>query len=113
MRRAVCERDRVDVLSGEPETVDVPRDDGSSQRIYRCPSCRIALFSEYTYPEVWFVRGGTLDEPRRVRPDVHIFTKSKVNWVTLPEDVPAFEVFYKLDELWPAASLERLQALRD
>jgi hypothetical protein len=73
----------------------------------------VALFSEYTYPEVWFVRAGTLDEPRGIRPDVHIFTKSKVNWVTLPEGVPAFEVFYKLDELWPAESLERVQALRD
>jgi hypothetical protein len=109
----LIEADRVEMLSGEPEAVDVPRDDGSSQRIYRCPSCRIALFSEYTYPEVWFVRGGTLDEPRRVRPDVHIFTKSKVHWVTLPAGVPAFEIYYKLDELWPAASLERLQALRD
>ena len=109
----LIEADRVEVLSGEPAPVDVPRDDGSSQRIYRCPDCKVALFSEYTYPEVWFVRAGTLDEPRGIRPDVHIFTKSKVNWVTLPEGVPAFEVFYKLDELWPAESLERVQALRD
>ena len=109
----LIERDRVEVLSGEPETVDVPRDDGSSQRIYRCPDCKVALFSEYTYPEVWFVRAGTLDAPRGIEPDVHIFTKSKVNWVTLPEDVPAFEVFYKLDELWPTESLDRVHALRD
>ena len=107
----LIEAGRVDVRSGEPEAVDVPRDDGSSQRIYRCPGCKIALFSEYTYPEVWFVRAGTLDEPRGIEPDVHIFTKSKVNWVTLPETVPAFDVFYPLDELWPPASLERLRAL--
>jgi hypothetical protein len=106
----LIERDRVEV-SGELEAVDVPRDDGSSQRIYRCPQCRVALCSEYTYPSIWFVRAGTLDEPRGIEPDVHIFTKSKVGWVTLPESVPAVDVFYDRHDLWPAASLERLEAL--
>jgi hypothetical protein len=107
----LIEADRVEVVSGEPEPVDVPRDDGSTQRIYRCPGCRIAVFSEYTRPGIWFVRGGTLDEPRDVKPDVHIYIRSKVGWVTLPESVPAFEQFYDLRAMWPAASLERLDAL--
>jgi hypothetical protein len=106
----LIEAARVEV-SGDPEAIDVARDDGSSQRNYRCPACEIALFSEYTYPEIWFVRAGTLDEPRGVEPDVHIFTKSKVGWVTLPESVPAVDVFYDRHDLWPAASLERLEAL--
>ena len=109
----LIERDRVEMLSGEPQAVDVPRDSGGMQRIYRCPNCQVALFSEYTYPEVWFVRGGTLDEPRSVTPDVHIFTRSKVDWVQIPESAAAFDVFYKLDELWPSESLERIQALGD
>ena len=58
-----------------------------------------------------FVRGGTLDEPWSVTPDVHIFTKSKLSWVTLPESVPAFEVYYDRKVLWPAASLERIEAV--
>jgi hypothetical protein len=45
-------------------------------------------------------------------PDVHIFTRSKLPWVELPESVPAFEVFYDMEELWPASSRERLQAVR-
>ena len=45
-------------------------------------------------------------------PDVHIFTRSKLPWVTLPEDVPAYAVYYDTEKLWPAVSLERLQALR-
>jgi hypothetical protein len=28
--------------------------------------------------------------------------------VTLPEGVPAVEVFYDLDELWPRESLQRI-----
>jgi hypothetical protein len=107
----LLEAERVEVLSGEPQTVDAPRDDGSAQRIFRCPSCQVAVFSEYGWPEVRFVRGGTLDEPSTVTPDVHIFTRSKLPWVTIPDDIPAFDVYYDSRTLWPAASLERLDAI--
>jgi len=106
----LIEADRVEVR-GEPQPVDAPRDDGSAQRIFRCPSCQVAVFSEYGWPEVWFVRGGTLDDPSAVRPDVHIFTRSKLPWVTLPDDTPAFDIYYDSRTLWPAASLERLDAV--
>jgi hypothetical protein len=71
----------------------------------------VAIFSEYGRPEVRFVRGGTLDQPSEVTPDVHIFTKSKVGWITLPDSAPAFEVYYDRNALWPAASLARLDAI--
>ena len=107
----LIEADRVELLAGDPHPVDVPRDDGSKQRIFRCPTCQVAVFSEYGRPEVRFVRGGTLDQPSGVVPDVHIFTKSKVSWVTLPDSAPAFEVYYDSKALWPGASLERLKAV--
>jgi hypothetical protein len=107
----LIETDRVELLAGEPRAVDVPRDDGSMQRIYRCPDCQVAVFSQYTWPELRFVRAGTLDDPSGVAPDVHIFTKSKLPWVQLPDSVPAVEIFYDRDELWPARSLERLETL--
>jgi hypothetical protein len=107
----LIEADRVELVACEPRPVDVPRDDGSVQRIYRCPSCQVAVFSEYGWPEVRFVRGGTLDETSAVRPDVHIFTRSKLPWVAIPDDTPSFEVYYDSRKLWPAASLERLDAI--
>jgi hypothetical protein len=107
----LIETDRVELLAGDPQPVDVPRDDGSSQRIFRCPTCQVAVFSEYGHPGFRFVRAGTLDDPGSVAPDVHIFTRSKVPWVTLPESVPAFEVYYDSKSLWPAESLERRQAV--
>ena len=109
--RLLIETDRVELLAGDPQPVGVPRDDGSTQRIFRCPTCQVAVFSQYSRPEVRFVRGGTLDEPSGVTPDVHIFTTSKLSWITLPESVPAFEVYYDPKALWPAASLERLEAI--
>jgi hypothetical protein len=107
----LIEADRVELLSGEPLPVDVPRGGGNMQRIYRCPTCQVAVYSQYTRPEFLYVRAGTLDEPRSITPDVHIFTKSKVDWVVIPEGVPAFDVFYDMQELWPAESLARSEAV--
>ena len=107
----LIEGDGVEVLEGAPQTVPVPRDDGPDQLIHRCPQCQVALFSQYTLREVSFVRGGTLDDPTDVTPDVHIYARSKVGWVTLPEGTPAFDVYYDERELWPAESLRRLEAI--
>jgi hypothetical protein len=106
----LIEAERVELITGAPQPVDVPRDDGTPQRIHRCPSCQIAVFSEYGRPEVLFVRGGTLDAPNAITPDVHIYTRSKVAWVTLPEGSPAFDEFYDARQLWPAESLSRYVA---
>jgi hypothetical protein len=107
----LIEADRVQLLAGAPQPVEAPRDDGSKQLIFRCPTCQVAVFSQYGRPEVMFVRGGTLDQPSGIAPDVHIFTRSKLPWITLPDSVPAFEVYYDSKALWPAASLERLRAI--
>ena len=111
MINLLIETDRVEHLVGEPQPVDAPRDDGSTQRILRCPTCQVAVYSHYGHPGVAFVRAGTLDDPSAVVPDVHIYTRSKVPWVTLPDSTPAFEVYYDSKALWPAASLDRLRAV--
>jgi hypothetical protein len=107
---ALIEDDRVELLSGEPEPISVPRSRGD-QQIWRCPTCQTALYSVYTNPRIRFVRTGTLDDPASVAPDVHIFTRSKLPWVELPESVPAFNVYYDTEKLWPEQSLARLNAL--
>ena len=93
---ALIESDRVALLQGEVELVDTPSNSGKGQRIARCPRCRIALWSHYAGAgdAVRFVRVGTLDEPDRFPPDVHIFTASKQPWVVLPEGVKAYPIFY-------------------
>ena len=111
MINLLIEAERVKVVTGAPLPVEVPRDDGSTQRIFRCPTCQVAIFSEYGRPELRYVRAGTLDQPSTITPDVHIFTKSKLNWITIPDSTPAFEVYYDMNALWPAANLERLNAI--
>ena len=78
----------------------------------RCPSCQTALWSDYGgRPNLRFVRVGTLDDPAALPPDVHIFVRSKLPWVTLPDGAPAFDVYYDSKSLWPEASLERRRAI--
>jgi hypothetical protein len=107
----LIEADRVELLGGEPQPISVPRSGGKKQKIWRCPTCQTALYSQYTSAKVRFVRAGTLDDPSAVEPDVHIFTRSKVPWVNLPDSQPAFDVYYDTQKLWPSESLERLEAL--
>ena len=110
---ALIESARVVVLKGEPEIVDTPSNSGKGQRIARCPTCRIALWSHYggAGDVVSFVRVGTLDEPDRLPPDIHIFTMSKQPWVVLPPGARAVDRYYKSAETWPEESLERRRAL--
>jgi hypothetical protein len=109
---ALIETDRVAVLAGEPQAVAVPTDGGRPHRIFRCAACQTALWSEYGgVAKLRFVRVGTLDDPAAIPPDVHIYTRSKQPWVTLPPDVPAFEAYYDSRKVWPAAGLERRRAI--
>ncbi|MFN0155538.1 MAG: GFA family protein [Gaiella sp.] len=109
----LIEADRLELGGVEPVEVALPRDDGTTQRVLRCPHCQVALYSHYSRGDVCFVRAGTLDDPHDVVPDVHIFTRSKVPWVIIPESQPAFDVFYDLPAQWSAESLERLAALNE
>ena len=110
---ALIETDRVNLLQGAPETVMTPSESGEGQRVVRCPDCRVALWSHYAGAgeAICFVRVGTLDDPDRLPPDIHIFTRSKQPWIVLPPGVPAVAAFYDRDEVWPAESLARRRAV--
>jgi hypothetical protein len=110
---AMIEADRVELLCGEVDVVDTPSESGQGQRISRCPACRVAVWSNYSGSGdvVRFIRVGTLDEPDRLPPDVHIFTASKQPWVVLPPGTPAVAEYYEASALWPAESLARRAAL--
>ena len=108
MLNALIETDRVELSSGHLQRFEMPTESGRPHGIFRCVTCGTALWSEYGGLSVLrFVRVGTLDDPQALRPDVHIYTRSKVSWVQLPEGVPTFEAYYDSKLVWPEASLER------
>ena len=109
---AIYEAERVEVLSGETQGYPQPTDSGRPHVIHRCVACGTAMWSNYGgLTKLRFVRVGTLDEPSALKPDVHIYTRSKQPWIVLPDGVPAFEAYYSSKELWPAESLERRKAV--
>ena len=93
---ALIEADRVETLKGAPEPVMTPSESGRGQQVWRCPECRVALWSNYGGAKdiLRFVRVGTLDAPGEVEPDIHIYTRSKLPWVRLPEGALAVEAYY-------------------
>lgn len=110
---AIIEADRIVMLAGQPVPVSVPTDSGMPHIISRCPACQSAVWSEYGgLPALRFVRVGTLDEPARFPPDVHIYTRSKLPWVVLPPATPAFEGYYDWRQVWPSESAARRRAAR-
>src|SRR5215475_6080859 len=103
---ALIETDRIEKLSGEPEAVSMPTDSGRPHDIYRCPTCRTAVWSDYgRRPALRFVRVGTLDDASLLPPDVHIFTRSKLPWVSLPEGAQIYDVYYDMQKVWSKESL--------
>lgn len=111
---ALIETDRVSLAAAAPEMVPTPSASGKGQSIARCPVCRIALWSHYAGAgtTLSFVRIGTLDEPDRFPPDIHIFTASKQPWVVLPAGVPSVPEYYDRRQYWPPESIARREVLR-
>ena len=109
---ALIETDRVEVLSGEIAPTAMPTDSGRPHLVYRCTGCGTTLWSDYGDRKAMsFLRATTLDDRAALPPDVHIFTRSKLPWVRLPDDARVFDVYYNMQTEWPAGSLARREAL--
>ena len=100
-------------FTGDPVAVTLPSASGAGQIVYRCPNCQVAVFSQYDVGDQFrFVRGGSLDDPGAVTPDVHIFTSTKLPWVGLGEGIPVFEEYYRRSEVWRPEAYARYKAIR-
>jgi hypothetical protein len=111
---ALIEAERVELLKGEVRVVETPSCSGKGQKISRCPNCHVAVWSCYSGlgDSLRFVRVGTLDDPARVPPDLHIYTAAKLPWLELPPGAAAVSEYYRAAEFWSADSLERFAALK-
>jgi len=112
---ALIESDRVVLLSGSPDAVETPSESGAGQSILRCPRCRVAVWSYYggARERISFVRVGTLDQPERCPPNIHIFVASKQPWVVIPDGAVAVPEYYQRSRYWPADSVTRYRAALD
>ena len=101
----------VESTSGAPRSCTLKGGSGKDHDVFFCATCGTYLWSRYhgVPGDSLFVRAGTLDDASEIGPDVHIYTQTKLAWLTLPNDVPSFEAFYELSKVWPAESLERFR----
>jgi hypothetical protein len=104
----------------KPVLIDTPSASGDGQMIARCPNCYVVLYSDYGGDGTWttYVRVGTLDDESKktVKPDIHIFTSTKMDWIDLTSEkergVPIMEEFYKWSQVWRKDALGRLDVLK-
>lgn len=110
----LIEGDRVEVFEGDPQPIRMRTESGHPHDIYRCPSCQSAMWSDYGGRK-WlrFLRLATLDESGAFTPDVHIYTRSKLPWVILPDGARVFAEYYDTRKEWPAESQARYKAAKD
>ena len=113
---SLVEGEHVELLGEEPEPVETATRSGKGQTIWRCPHCRVAVWSNYNGvgPDVYFIRSGTLLDPDVITPDTHIYASSKQPWVVLPEGAAQFETFYTckdIVELMGEEKARRIMAL--
>jgi len=106
------ERKFVEPSGAAPKSYLLKAGSGKDHEVFFCADCGTYVWSRYSIApgDCLFVRAGTLDNPAAVTPDVHIFTRSKLPWVRLPEGVQSYEAAYgDLSKVWSAESLKRLR----
>jgi hypothetical protein len=100
-------------IAGNTRAITLPTGSGAGYDLHFCAECGTYLWVRYHYHKVRViaVRGGTLDDVSKIKPQAHIFTRSMQAWMRLPEDVPSFAEACSRDEAWPAASVIKYNSL--
>jgi hypothetical protein len=111
---AFIEASQVDLLKGKLTQTTLPSASGKGQIFWRCAACGVTVWSNYPQsgPSIHFIRVGTLDDPSRAPPDIHIYTSTKQPWVVIPDGVPAVSEFYRPTDYWPAESAARFKSAK-
>lgn len=101
-----------------PILVAIPTQSKVGQTVAQCPLCRGNLWSYYADAGtlVTYLIASTLDRPWELEPDVHIFTRSRREFVSLNDGKPQFEenypdraVFYRPETKERVDALTELQ----
>ncbi|KAF3077312.1 hypothetical protein CFAM422_000703 [Trichoderma lentiforme] len=79
-----------------PILVTIPTQSKVGQTVAQCPLCRGSLWNYYADGGLFmtYIITSTLDRPWELEPDVHIFTRSKRDFITISDGKPQFEGQY-------------------
>ena len=97
------------ILSGTLKSCVGQTGSGKPHTVERCTTCSVAIRSFYhRHKNFCLVKGGTLDDPSAIEPNLHLFAGNKVPLIEIPDGVRVFEGDYDAKEVWPVESFGRL-----
>lgn len=89
-------------------TVTLQGGSGKPHKVCFCSKCSTKIYSIYSMPAILFIKAGSLDDPSLIKPDVHIFTRSKLPWLKIEDEgIPCYKEFYPIKEMWTPEMIQR------
>jgi len=101
-------RSSIRVVSGEPKLLEYQGSLGHPRRARACSNCDTRLWAEpINKPTLAILLPGTLRHVGQFQPVAHLWVRSALPWVTIPEGVAKYETQPKdpqeLIRLWQSA----------
>ena len=109
MRLAMwVDRSSLRVVAGEPKLLEFQGSHGRPRRARACGNCDTRLWAEpANKPAIAVLLPGTLRDASRFRPVAHLWVRSALPWVTIPDGIAKYETQpndpQELIRLWQAA----------
>lgn len=105
-------RASLEVLQGSPHLVSSIANDGRERKNRVCPACETRLWSEpVDRPNLAILRPGTLEQAKDFAPVAHLFVRSALPWIAIPEGVARYDTKpddpTELVRLWREATSTR------
>ena len=79
-------------ISGELKGFDIETDSGNVMTKTFCPNCGTHITENTTWaPDLAVITAGSLDDPSKVKPEAHYWTKRMLPWIEGIAELPKFE----------------------
>jgi hypothetical protein len=79
-------------LSGAPSSWDFIGDGGTIKRRAFCPDCGTPVYMTFpNSPEIFVIRAGSLDDPRRYKPEMVFWTATAQPWDLIDPEAVKFD----------------------
>ena len=88
-------------VEGELASWGRTTDSGSYTDCYFCPECGTRVYhSGANRPGLITIKGGSLDDAKNLAIAAHIWTRSKQDWLSLPDDIARWETQPQSRQQW-------------
>jgi hypothetical protein len=79
------------IVSGRVKGYTTIADSGKKITRQFCPNCGSPLFTRgEKYPDLVFIKAGSLDEPELIKPGCQVWTKRAVPWAYIDKELPIY-----------------------